>query len=59
VLGPGHRWPYLVLPLYWVGVAPRHLYPVKLRDVVRAIAAAVNAPPGGVRIIEQPELGRA
>ncbi|HKR64243.1 MAG TPA: NAD(P)H-binding protein [Thermoanaerobaculia bacterium] len=64
VLGPGHWWPYAVLPAYWVwGAFPKHrdtarrLYPVKLRDVVRAIAGAVDAPPrDGVRVIEAPEL---
>jgi uncharacterized protein YbjT (DUF2867 family) len=66
VLGPGHRWPYLILPLYWLwGLSPksrdtaRRLYPVKLRNVIRAIADAVDAPPNGVRIIEAPEMRRA
>jgi len=35
----------------------RRLYPVKLRNVVNAIANAVDTPPNGIRIIEQPELG--
>jgi uncharacterized protein YbjT (DUF2867 family) len=66
VLGPGHRWPYLILPLYWLwGLSPksrdtaRRLYPVTLRSVIRAIADAVDAPPRGVRVIEAPELRRA
>jgi uncharacterized protein YbjT (DUF2867 family) len=66
VLGPGHRWPYLILPLYWMWMlspksrdTARRLYPVKLGNVVDAIANAVDAPPNAVRIIEQPELGRA
>ena len=66
VLGPGHRWPYLILPLYWLwALAPksrdtaRRLYPVKLANVVRAIADAVDAPPQPVRIIEAPEIRRA
>ena len=66
VLGPGHRWPYLILPLYWLwALSPksrdtaRRLYPVKLRSVIRAIADAVDAPPEGVRIIEAPEMRRA
>ena len=37
----------------------RRLYPVKLRNVVNAIVAVVDDPPDGVRIIEQPLLGRA
>ena len=66
VLGPGHRWPYLILPLYWLWAlnprsrdTARRLYPVKLRSVVRAIADAVDAPPSGVRIIEAPEMRSA
>jgi uncharacterized protein YbjT (DUF2867 family) len=63
VLGPGHWWPYAVLPLYWIwGAFPAHretasrLYPVKLAQVVRAIAHAVSHPPRDSRVIEAPEL---
>ena len=63
VLGPGHRWPYAILPLYWLwALFPKsrdtagRLYPVKLGSVVGAIADAVGRPPAGVRIIEAPEL---
>jgi len=63
VLGPGHRWPYALLPVYWIwGAFPsqrdtsRRLYPVKLADVVRTIVDAVEHPPDGVRIVEGPEI---
>jgi uncharacterized protein YbjT (DUF2867 family) len=63
VLGPGHRWPYAILPLYWLwGAFPsqretaRRLYPVTLAQVVAAIARAVERPPDGIRVIEAPEL---
>ncbi|HEX7192103.1 MAG TPA: NAD(P)H-binding protein [Thermoanaerobaculia bacterium] len=66
VLGPTHRWPYAILPLYWLAMlvpssraTAQRLYPVKLRNVVRAIANAVDSPPDGARIIENPELRRA
>jgi len=66
VLGPGHRWPYAILPLYWLWMlspksrdTARRLYPVKLRNVIRAIADAVDHPPNSVRIIEAPEMRRA
>jgi len=66
VLGPGHRWPYAILPLYWLWMlspksrdTARRLYPVRLRSVIRAIADAVDHPPASVRIIEAPELRRA
>jgi uncharacterized protein YbjT (DUF2867 family) len=65
VLGPGHRWPYAILPLYWVwGAFPaqretaRRLYPVTLAQVVSALADAVERPAAGVRIIEAPEMRR-
>jgi len=65
VLGPTHRWPYAVLPLYWLAMlvppsraTAQRLYPVKLRNVVNAIASAVDARPDGVRVIENPELRR-
>jgi uncharacterized protein YbjT (DUF2867 family) len=61
VLGPGHRWPYALLPAYWIwslfdrDTAAR-LYPVKLAQVVCALADAIEHPPDGVRIIEAPEM---
>lgn len=64
VLGPGHRWPYAILPMYWIWSAfdrdtARRLYPVKLTQVVRAMADAIDQPRDGVRIIEAPELRAA
>lgn len=63
VLGPGHWWPYAILPLYWLwGAVPsqrdtaRRLYPVNLANVIRAIVDAVANPPEGVRVIEAPEM---
>src|ERR1051325_7250243 len=65
VLGPGHRWPIVLLPLYWVfGRLPasretaQRLGLVTLRQMIRALAAAVEAspPPQGVRVISVPEI---
>ena len=63
VLGPGHWWPYAILPMYWIwGAFPsqrdtaRRLYPVKLAQVVNAIVDAVEHPPSDVRVIEAPEM---
>jgi len=61
VLGPGHRWPYAILPAYWVWSlfdrdTSSRLYPVKLAQVVRAIADAIENPPDGVRVVEAPEM---
>jgi uncharacterized protein YbjT (DUF2867 family) len=66
VLGPGHRWVYAILPLYWLAMlspkgrdTARRLYPVKLANVVRAIADAVDRTPETVRVIEADEMRRA
>jgi uncharacterized protein YbjT (DUF2867 family) len=66
VLGPGHRWPYAILPLYWLAMlspksrdTARRLYPVPLSKVVCSIVDAVEHPPDGVRIIEAPEMAKA
>lgn len=60
VLGPGHRWPYLLLPFYWLirTETSRRLRPVTLSDVVQAMVAAIEQPPHGVRIIEATEMRR-
>jgi len=63
VLGPGHWWPYAILPMYWIwGAFPsqrdtaRRLYPVKLAQVVSAIVDAVEKPAADVRVIEAPQM---
>lgn len=66
VLGPDHRWPYLLLPAYWLmGLIPgkretaRRLGLVTLKQMINAIVWAVENPPAGVRIVEVPEIRRA
>jgi len=64
VLGPGHRWPYLILPLYWIWMlsnrdTAQRLYPVKLKRVIQSMADAIDRPRDGVRIIDARELRRA
>jgi uncharacterized protein YbjT (DUF2867 family) len=63
VLGPGHRWPYALLPLYWVmELVPatregaRRLGLVTLGQMTRALVHTVENPPRGVRIVEVPEI---
>jgi uncharacterized protein YbjT (DUF2867 family) len=64
VLGPGHRWPYLLIPVYVAlrcfaatrGGAER-LGLVTLNAMVAALVKAVETPPTrGVRIIEVAEI---
>lgn len=63
VLGPGHRWPYLLVPIYKIA----ELFPptrpgalrlglVTLRQMTAALVHAVEHPPDAVRIIEAPEI---
>ena len=59
VLGPGHRWPYAILPIYALlerlpGTrdTARRLGLVRLREMVTALAWAVENPPDGMRILD-------
>lgn len=64
VLGPGHRWPYLLLPAYsllrWIPAtreSARRLGMVTLGQMVAALVHAVEDPvDGGVRIIDVPAI---
>ena len=66
VLGPGHRWPYALLPGYWLferipgtREAARRLGLVTLPQMVAALVDAVERPAHGVRIVEVPEIRQA
>ena len=63
VLGPGHRWPYVLLPMYWLmellpaaRVGARRLGLVTLEQMRRALVQAVENPARGVHIVEVPEI---
>ena len=63
VLGPGHRWPYILLPLYAVAKlfpstrdSAQRLAPVTLRQMLRTLEMAVDNPPTGMRIFEAPQI---
>jgi len=63
VLGPGHRWPYALIPFYFLAEklpatreAARRLGLVTLAEMVRALVAAVERPAEGFRIVEVPEI---
>jgi len=66
VLGPGHRWPYLLKPGYWLAerlpgtrTTARRVGLVTLEQMATALVSAVENPPEGVRIVEVPEIRRA
>jgi len=63
VLGPGHHWPRLLLPAYYLlerlpGTrdAARRLGLVSVGQMVAAIVRAVESPPSGVRLWGVPEI---
>ncbi len=63
VLGPGHRWPYLLLPVYkLMEILPStregamRLGLVTREQMLRALVHAVEAPACGVRLVEVPEI---
>ena len=65
VLGPGHWWPYALIPVYRVMEAipatresARRLGLVKHAEMVETLRRAVRQPVEGVRIIEAPEIRR-
>jgi uncharacterized protein YbjT (DUF2867 family) len=63
VLGPGHRWPYLLLPAYWMlerlpstREGARRLGLVTLSQMVDALVRAIEDPPARERIVEVPQI---
>lgn len=63
ILGPGHRWPYLLIPLYKLletipstSDTARRLGLVTLPEIVSALIHAVENPSDGIRVIEVPQI---
>ena len=66
VLGPGHRWPYLLLPFYkvceWLPftrAAALRLGLVTLDELILALIEAVESPVQGIRIAGVPDIRSA
>ena len=66
VLGPGHRWPHLLQPAYWLlerlpatRDGALRLGLVTLPQMIRALVAAVESEPDGFRIVTVPEIREA
>jgi uncharacterized protein YbjT (DUF2867 family) len=66
VLGPGHRWPYFLIPGYWLmerlpltrdGACKLGL--VTLAQMTRSLVHAIENPSSGSRIVEVPEIRAA
>ena len=64
VLGPGHWWPVLLMPMYAIAemvpstrAGARRLGPVTIGQMVGALVRAVEVPPvEGVRVVGVPEI---
>jgi uncharacterized protein YbjT (DUF2867 family) len=66
VLGPGHRWPYLLLPVYRVAEllpptreGAQRLGLVTLEQMTNALTMAVENPVQGIRVVTVPEIRAA
>jgi len=66
VLGPGHRWPYALIPFYKLcellpstRQGARRLGLVTLPQMIAALVRAVENPAQGVRVVEVPEIRQA
>ncbi|HEU4391494.1 MAG TPA: NAD(P)H-binding protein [Blastocatellia bacterium] len=65
VLGPGHRWPYALVPLYWIlekihatRETARRLGLITLDQMAAALAWSVDSPAPGVRILDVTDIRR-
>lgn len=63
VLGPGHRWPYVLLPMYWLCEripstrdGARRLGLVTLDQMLRVLVSEVENPRVGACFIEVPQI---
>ena len=63
VLGPGHRWPYALAPLYWLAAAmpakrhaARRLGLVTLDEMLAALMWAIETAGRSTRLLEVPEI---
>ncbi|MGH9200518.1 MAG: SDR family oxidoreductase [Vicinamibacterales bacterium] len=66
VLGPGHRWPYGLVPMYWLlervpptRASARRLGLVTRDELVLALVRAIEQPASRDRIIEVPEIRKS
>ncbi len=63
VLGPGHRWPYFLLPFYWIceripstRESAQRLGLVTISQILSAMVWVVENPATNVRIIDVPKI---
>ena len=63
VLGPGHWWPYAILPAYWIlekipktKESAERLGLVTIRQMLNALVWAVDNPAAGIQIMNVPKI---
>jgi nucleoside-diphosphate-sugar epimerase len=63
ILGPGHWWPYILLPAYWIleriptaRETAKRLGLLTLEEMLKALVFAVENPAQGIRCLEVPEI---
>ncbi len=63
ILGPGHWWPLVLLPVYRVcerlpstHEAAARLGLVKLQDMLSALIWSIEHPPSTIRVLEVPQI---
>lgn len=63
VLGPGHWWPYAILPVYWIleklpntKESAERLGLVTIHQILSTLVWSVENPPSGVQIIDVPRI---
>ena len=63
VLGPGHHWPYALIPAYWLlerfpstGEGARRLGLVTLEQMLQTLTCSVDSPCSGIRVLGVPEI---
>jgi uncharacterized protein YbjT (DUF2867 family) len=63
VLGPGHRWPVILIPVYWLmervpstRESARRLGLVTLEQMLAALVDSVENPPIGIKVVEVPQI---
>lgn len=63
VLGPGHYWPYLILPFYWIFErlpatkdAANRLGLVTLNQMIKALVYAIENQGKGIKVIDVPAI---
>jgi uncharacterized protein YbjT (DUF2867 family) len=66
VLGPGHRWPYALVPMYWLFESipatretAQRLGLVTLEEMVAALVCSVESPADGIRVLDVPSIRSA